>query len=88
MVVFMMYGPISCLLFIVTGLHLFHVIVGVCISGLMLCFLCPIVLLVNFYYLYTTVILIYVMYRLQFMYWHFVEALWLFIYKTLFIKIV
>jgi heme/copper-type cytochrome/quinol oxidase subunit 3 len=75
----------SCLLFILTSLHLFHVVVGVCIHGLMLCLLYPIWLLFNFYYLYVCVILIYVLYRLQLMYWHFVESLWLFIYKTLFI---
>jgi heme/copper-type cytochrome/quinol oxidase subunit 3 len=75
----------SCLLFILTGLHLFHVLIAICVHGLMLCLLYPIWLLFNFYCLYVCVILIYVVYRLQLMYWHFVESLWLFIYKTLFL---
>ena len=57
--------------FFLTGLHFFHVIVGIILIGIILC-ITPInpVIFVSFH-LY---------YNLQLIYWHFVELLWLFIY--------
>merc|ERR1739842_53703 len=68
----------SSLFFFITGLHFFHLLVG-----LFLCFLffwgcsCPSKI---FYFLTLRVSEIHLFYNLQLFYWHFLEILWLFIF--------
>merc|ERR1712178_102321 len=68
------------LFFFLTGLHFFHVVVGLILISLVLWSSC---------FSYKTSLLIrvserYLFYSLQLIYWHFVEVLWLFIFAVLY----
>merc|ERR1712196_102567 len=68
------------LFFFLTGLHFFHVVVGLILISLVLwssCFSYKVSLLIR-------VSERYLFYSLQLIYWHFVEVLWLFIFAVLY----
>jgi heme/copper-type cytochrome/quinol oxidase subunit 3 len=73
----------SSLFFFLTGLHFFHLLVG-----LFLCCLffwgcsCPSKV---FYFLTLRVSEVHLFYNLQLFYWHFLEILWLFIFLVLYL---
>jgi heme/copper-type cytochrome/quinol oxidase subunit 3 len=74
----------SCVFFFLTGLHLFHVLVGILLIGLMLWTSCYSRFIVNFILYQLRVTPHHMNYTLQLVYWHFVECLWLFIYYVLY----
>merc|ERR1712133_190521 len=65
--------------FFLTGLHFFHVIVGIILIGIILCNFPLTVPRLPIY-----VLPFHLYYNLQLIYWHFVELLWLFIYMVLY----
>merc|ERR1712126_246363 len=65
--------------FFLTGLHFFHVIVGIILIGIILCIF-PLTVPMTVIY----VLPFHLYYNLQLIYWHFVELLWLFIYMVLY----
>jgi len=65
--------------FFLTGLHFFHVIVGIILIGIILCIF-PLTVPMTVIY----VLPFHLYYNLQLIYWHFVELLWLFIYIILY----
>merc|ERR1712138_230924 len=68
------------LFFFLTGLHFFHVVVGLILISLVLWSSC-------FSYKNANLIRVserYLFYSLQLIYWHFVEVLWLFIFAVLY----
>merc|ERR1712188_157082 len=68
------------LFFFLTGLHFFHVVVGLILISLVLWSSC-------FSYKASNLIRVserYLFYSLQLIYWHFVEVLWLFIFAVLY----
>merc|ERR1711951_161398 len=67
------------LFFFLTGLHFFHVIVGIILIGIILCNFPLTVPRLPIY-----VLPFHLYYNLQLIYWHFVELLWLFIYMVLY----
>merc|ERR1711866_12395 len=73
----------SCLFFFLTGLHFFHLLVG-----LLLCCLlfwscsCSVK---NHYFINLRVSEVLLFYNLQLFYWHFLEILWLFIFLVLYL---
>merc|ERR1712025_66217 len=72
----------GCLFFFLTGLHFFHVVVGLVLISFVLWSS-------NFSYKGLYVIRIserYLFYSLQLIYWHFVEVLWLFIFAVLYLN--
>ena len=60
--------------FFCTGLHFFHVIVGIILIGIILCIVS----------LPQRILPFHLYYNLQLIYWHFIELLWLFIYIILY----
>ena len=62
--------------FFLTGLHFFHVIVGIILIGIILCIVS----------LPQRILPFHLYYNLQLIYWHFIELLWLFIYIILYIS--
>ena len=60
--------------FFLTGLHFFHVIVGIILIGIILCIVS----------LPQRILPFHLYYNLQLIYWHFIELLWLFIYIILY----
>ena len=60
--------------FFLTGLHFFHVIVGIILIGIILCIVS----------LPQRILPFHLYYNLQLIYWHFIELLWLFIYTILY----
>jgi heme/copper-type cytochrome/quinol oxidase subunit 3 len=74
----------SCVFFSLTGLHLFHVMVGILLIGLMLWTSCYSRSVLNFVLFQLRVTPHHLFYTLQLVYWHFVELLWLFIYHILY----
>ena len=65
--------------FFLTGLHFFHVIVGIILIGIILCSFPLTIPRLTFY-----VLPFHLYYNLQLIYWHFIELLWLFIYIILY----
>merc|ERR1712020_306322 len=65
--------------FFLTGLHFFHVIVGIILIGIILCIFPLTVTRLPIY-----VLPFHLYYNLQLIYWHFIELLWLFIYMVLY----
>merc|ERR1711955_156464 len=65
--------------FFLTGLHFFHVVVGIILIGIILCNFPLTVPRLPIY-----VLPFHLYYNLQLIYWHFVELLWLFIYMVLY----
>lgn len=74
----------SCVFFFLTGLHLFHVVVGILLIGLILWTSCYSRSVLNFILFQLRVTPHHLFYTLQLVYWHFVELLWLFIYYVLY----
>jgi len=69
------------LFFFLTGLHFFHVIVGIILIGIILCNFPLTIPRLPIY-----VLPFHLYYNLQLIYWHFIELLWLFIYMVLYIS--
>ena len=69
------------LFFFLTGLHFFHVIVGIILIGIILCNFPLTIPRLPIY-----VLPFHLYYNLQLIYWHFIELLWLFIYIILYIS--
>ena len=67
------------LFFFLTGLHFFHVIVGIILIGIILCNFPLTIPRLPIY-----VLPFHLYYNLQLIYWHFIELLWLFIYIILY----
>ena len=65
--------------FFLTGLHFFHVIVGIILIGIILCIF-PLTIPMTVIY----VLPFHLYYNLQLIYWHFIELLWIFIYIILY----
>ena len=65
--------------FFLTGLHFFHVIVGIILIGIILCIFPLTITRLPIY-----VLPFHLYYNLQLIYWHFIELLWLFIYIILY----
>ena len=65
--------------FFLTGLHFFHVIVGIILIGIILCNFPLTIPRLPIY-----VLPFHLYYNLQLIYWHFIELLWLFIYIILY----
>jgi cytochrome c oxidase subunit 3 len=74
----------SCVFFFHTSLHLFHVVVGILLIGLILWTSCYSRSVLNFVLFQLRVTPHHLFYTLQLIYWHFVEILWLFIYYVLY----
>ena len=64
--------------FFLTGLHFFHVIVGIILIGIILCIFPLTITRLPIY-----VLPFHLYYNLQLIYWHFIELLWLFIYSVI-----
>merc|ERR1712203_679569 len=73
----------SCLSFFLTGLHFFHLLLGVVLQGLFFwgCSFSS----KNYYFVNLRVSEIHLFYNLQLFYWHFLEILWLFIFLVLYL---
>merc|ERR1712020_414974 len=73
----------SCLFFFLTGLHFFHLLLGVVLQGLFFwgCSFSS----KNYYFVNLRVSEIHLFYNLQLFYWHFLEILWLFIFLVLYL---
>merc|ERR1712215_396791 len=65
--------------FFLTGLHFFHVVVGIILIGIILCIFPLTITRLPIY-----VLPFHLYYNLQLIYWHFIELLWLFIYMVLY----
>lgn len=74
----------SCVFFCLTSLHLFHVVVGILLIGLILWTSCYSRSVLNFVLFQLRVTSHHLFYTLQLLYWHFLELLWLFIYYVLY----
>merc|ERR1712115_243567 len=75
----------SCLFFFLTGLHFFHLLLGVVLQGLF--FWGCSFSVKNHYFVTLRVSEILLFYNLQLFYWHFLEILWLFIFLFLFLHL-
>merc|ERR1712184_217187 len=73
----------SCLFFFLTGLHFFHLLLGVVLQGLF--FWGCSFSVKNHYFINLRVSEILLFYNLQLFYWHFLEILWLFIFLVLYL---
>merc|ERR1712151_1461122 len=73
----------SCLFLFLTGLHFFHLLLGVVLQGLF--FWGCSFSVKNHYFINLRVSEILLFYNLQLFYWHFLEILWLFIFLVLFL---
>merc|ERR1712188_88053 len=73
----------SCLFFFLTGLHFFHLLLGVLLLGLF--FWGCSFSVKNFYFVNLRVSEVHLFYNLQLFYWHFLEILWLFIFLILYL---
>merc|ERR1712027_254873 len=73
----------SCLFFFLTGLHFFHLLLGVVLQGLF--FWGCSFSVKNHYFVNLRVSEILLFYNLQLFYWHFLEILWLFIFLVLYL---
>merc|ERR1711937_1015570 len=73
----------SCLFFFLTGLHFFHLLLGVLLLGLF--FWGCSFSVKNQYFVNLRVSEVHLFYNLQLFYWHFLEILWLFIFLVLYL---
>merc|ERR1711894_636350 len=73
----------SCLFFFLTGLHFFHLLLGVVLQGLF--FWGCSFSVKNYYFINLRVSEVLLFYNLQLFYWHFLEILWLFIFLVLYL---
>merc|ERR1712156_28372 len=73
----------SCLFFFLTGLHFFHLLLGVVLQGLF--FWGCSFSYKSFYFVNLRVSEVLLFYNLQLFYWHFLEILWLFIFLVLYL---
>merc|ERR1712165_258141 len=73
----------SCLFFFLTGLHFFHLLLGVVLQGLF--FWGCSFSVKNHYFINLRVSEVLLFYNLQLFYWHFLEILWLFIFLVLYL---
>merc|ERR1712183_984528 len=73
----------SCLFFFLTGLHFFHLLVGLFLLGLF--FWGCSFSVKNHYFVNLRVSEVHLFYNLQLFYWHFLEILWLFIFLVLYL---
>merc|ERR1711886_18782 len=73
----------SCLFFFLTGLHFFHLLLGVLLLGLFF-WGCSFSVKVQ-YFVNLRISEIHLFYNLQLFYWHFLEILWLFIFLVLYL---
>merc|ERR1712173_143713 len=73
----------SCLFFFLTGLHFFHLLLGVVLQSLL--FWSCSFSVKNHYFINLRVSEILLFYNLQLFYWHFLEILWLFIFLVLYL---
>merc|ERR1712054_553538 len=73
----------SCLFFFLTGLHFFHLLLGVLLLGLF--FWGRSFPFKNHYFVNLRVSEVHLFYNLQLFYWHFLEVLWLFIFLVLYL---
>merc|ERR1712151_534412 len=73
----------SCLFFFLTGLHFFHLLLGVVPQGLF--FWGCSFSVKNHYFINLRVSEVLLFYNLQLFYWHFLEILWLFIFLVLYL---
>merc|ERR1711920_21123 len=71
----------SCIFFFLTGLHFFHLVLGLLLISLFY-WGCSFPFKMSFFFLFRSSE-IHLFYNLQFFYWHFVEVLWLFIFLVL-----
>jgi cytochrome c oxidase subunit 3 len=72
----------SCVFFFLTGLHFFHLLLGVLLLGLFF-WGCSFSVKVQ-YFVNLRISEIHLFYNLQLFYWHFLEILWLFIFLVLY----
>lgn len=70
--------------YIITGLHLLHLIVGLLVSSMSLWYLIYIIHSIIYELVMLIFIDLYIFISLQLIYWHFLEMLWLFIYYNLY----
>merc|ERR1712032_205040 len=70
----------SSLFFFLTGLHFFHLLVGLFLCCLFFC--CCSCSSKRYYFLSLRVSEVHLFYNLQLFYWHFLEILWLFIFQV------
>merc|ERR1711896_53733 len=70
----------SCVFFFLTGLHFFHLVVGLFLLSLFF-WSCSFPIKMNIFCLLMTSE-VHLFYNLQIFYWHFLEILWLFIWKV------
>ncbi len=61
--------------YFLTGLHFFHVIVGIILIGIILCIVSSLIIRILPFNLY---------YNLQIIYWHFIELIWIFLYLIIY----
>merc|ERR1712146_129875 len=73
----------SCLFFFLTGLHFFHLLLGVILLSLF--FWGCSFSVKNHYFVNLRVSEVHLFYNLQLFYWHFLEILWLFIFLVLYL---
>merc|ERR1712179_380875 len=73
----------SCLFFFLTGLHFFHLLLGVVLQGLF--FWGCSFSVKNHLFVNLRVSEVHLFYNLQLFYWHFLEILWLFIFLVLYL---
>merc|ERR1712087_915151 len=73
----------SCIFFFLTGLHFFHLVLGLLLISLFY-WGCSFPFKMSFFFLFRSSE-IHLFYNLQFFYWHFVEVLWLFIFLVLYL---
>merc|ERR1712164_192947 len=73
----------SCLFFLLTGLHFFHLLLGVLLLGLFF-WGCSFSVKKQ-YFVNLRVSEVHLFYNLQLFYWHFLEILWLFIFLVLYL---
>merc|ERR1712228_28129 len=73
----------SCIFFFLTGLHFFHLVLGLLLISLFY-WGCSFPFKISFLFLFRSSE-IHLFYNLQFFYWHFVEVLWLFIFLVLYL---
>merc|ERR1711959_879446 len=74
----------SCLFFFLTGLHFFHLLLGVLLLGLF--FWGCSFSVQNYWYVNLRVSEVHLFYNLQLFYWHFLEIIWLFLFLVLYLK--
>merc|ERR1711862_147244 len=72
----------SCLFFFLTGLHFFHLLLGLLLLGLFF-WGCGFPVK-KYYFINLRVSEVHLFYNLQLFYWHFLEILWLFIFLVLY----